>query len=677
MSVRLLDITATAHRDGNRIDLSWTNPAPAANPGVRVVRREGGHPSTIGDGVVVAHGTGLTAATDTGLHGERVYYYTLFPFHGDPPQYEPDPHNRASAMATAPYDFAGQLYAMLPAIYRRYDAQRLPRAGTGLPEDAAKGVLRRFLDLPGGELDRLYSHARAALALADPDRVDGRLLPLLAQWIGWRTDHGLPVPAQRNEIRAAPRIYQAVGGIPTLDATVARVTRWANRTKEFVHNVARSNQPERLNLWSASRPAGGVFTPGALASVNFAYDGRPAAVREADGSVLAFFHTRRQHGWDIWAKRFAGGVWQPSVPVVDRPGTDKAPAAALQGGRLWLFWHSYDPDAPPGRRWQLWFTTRTGNDWAAPAVFGDPDTERRLPAAVADNTGGVWLFWLERMGGIWQLRYNRHDGTGWQLGVPATLPPDAGAPPRVQDDLFALFHPGSPGQRLWLFWARQESGGAGGPARWSVVYRIKQGTDPTAADWSPIRPLPKAGTGAYHDREPAALLAAGGNIELFFGSTQNGGWSVSRNLLATGPLTWGGNQRVGTGPHSQRAPLAVDTGTGTLLVYRSNESIGYASTAFGATRTLDHRYAGTTTVDTGATAKLALRGRFEDFQTYTYDTGTGGVRANDDRIARDTVGLYLTPDAADSAQIEATISRLAGVLAEFTPVTARAVFVTP
>jgi hypothetical protein len=82
-------------------------------------------------------------------------------------------------------------------------------------------------------------------------------------------------------------------------------------------------------------------------------------------------------------------------------------------------------------------------------------------------------------------------------------------------------------------------------------------------------------------------------------------------------------------------------------------------------------------VDTTGTAKLALRGAFEDFQTYTYDAGSGGVRRNADRIARDTVGLYLTPDIADPDEIKAIISRLANVLPGFMPVTARAVFITP
>lgn len=656
--MRLLDLTATAHTDGHRIDLAWAYPKNAEFPGVRVVRRDDRHPQdpkVEDDGVVVAHGIGLTSASDRDLKGERTYYYTLIPFKNDPPDYEPDPHNRTSAMATAKYDFAGRMYGLLPAIYRRYDEENQQ--------------LRRFLDLPGAELDRLYSLAQAALRLTDPDLVDGRLLQLLAGWIGWRTDFGLPIDKQRNEIRFAPRLYQTIGGVPTLDATVTRVTDWPNRTKEFVHNVARSNRPERLNLWSSIRDGAGNWPAATLASVNFSYDGRPAAIHEADGSTSVFFHTERPHGWDIWTKRFAGGEWKASEPVVDRPGIDKHPATARQGDRVWLFWQAYDQN-----EWRIWFITRTDDKWSAPAVFGDTTAQRRLPAAVTDASGGVWLFWLENTAGSWHVRYNRHNGTDWQLSTAATLPLDAGADPRVEDDLFLLFHPTRTDRRLWLFWARQDPTA---PNRWSIVYRIKTGLDPAVADWSQIRPLPKPGTGAYHDRQPAVLLAANGDIELFWSSTQTGGWAIQRNILAVDPLTWGANAPVAAADqYSRKGPLAMDTDAGTLLAFRSNESIPYESSVYKASHTLDNRYAGTTTVDIAAAAKGKLRDKFGDIQTYTYDTGTGagGARTNDDRISRDTVGLFLSPTTDDPAEVTTAISRLAGVLADFLPATTRPVF---
>lgn len=656
--MRLLDIAATGHPDGNRIDLTWSAP-PGPPSGVRVVRGEGSHPSTPDDGVVVAHALGITGATDTGLLGERFYYYTLFPFTGEPPVFTPDPHNHAGAMAIAPYGFAEQLYGLLPAIYRRYDAERTPAQRPDGPAGLILGQLRGFLDLPGGELDRLYSLLRAALSATDVDRVDGNLLPLLAEWIGWPPDFRLPVGAQRNEIRSAPRVYQTVGAVPTVDATVARLTGWANRTKEFVHNVARSNTPERLNLWSSVRGAGGNWSAPELASVNFAADGRPSVVREPDGALLFFFHTTRSHGSDIWSKRFRAGVWEASEPVIDRPGVDANPAAAVQGATLWLFWQTYDT------RWRISFATRAGRTWSAPAIFGDANTERRAPTAVPDDNGGVWLFWLERVSGIWQIRYNRHNGTIWQLPNPATFPLDGGAPPRAEDDLFVLFHPTNTTQRLWLFWARHEPNG-----RWAVFSRVKAGLDPAANDWSPVRQVPKPGTGGYHDRLPAAL-PSGTDVEVFWSTTQNGGWSVTRNTVNASTFTWGTNQQITTGPYTRRAPVAVDTGSGVLLMYRASDSILRHSTVFGATSTLDNSGAGTTTVDTGATAKLALRGTYEDFITYTYDTG----RTGEDRIARDTVGLFLTPTTTNQDEIDAGVARLAGALPDFMPLTARAVFI--
>ena len=670
--MRLVGITAVARPEGNGIDLAWTNPDPVRRPGVRVVRRRDGHPAHPDDGTVVADAAGLARHSDTGLRGETVYYYGLFPYAGDPREYDPDPRNRVSATALSPYDFAGLLYSMLPSIYRRYDAA----PGDGAGDAGGAGPLRRFLDLPGSELDRLYSSARILLRVMDVDRVDGALLPLLAHWIGWRTNHTLPVQAQRNEIRFAPRVYQTIGGLDAVGATVARVTGWGNRTKEYVHNVARTNQPERLNLWSVVREAAGAVSAPEPASVNFSHDGRPALVREADGSVLAIYHTHRRHGSDIWAKRHtADGGWQPSAPLVDRPGTDKHPSAARAGNRLWLFWQTQGPAAAAGAQdWRLAFVTRTGRQWSAPEIFGDPGTERRMPAVVADDDG-VWLFWLERMEGAWRLRYNRHDGDHWQLATPQTFPLDGKQDPRVEEDLHVLCRPGATDGALWAFWTRQEPAGPPGQTRRSIAFRVKRDLDPAILDWSPVRTVPKSGAGTYHDRQPYALAAGGDAIELTWSTTLDGGPTVVSGTLDPGQLAWSPTRTVVGGPHAGRAPAAVDIDGGrTLFVYRSERSIAHT---LGALQTLDSRYSGTTTVDTRWTAKLALRGAFEDFQTYVYDAGARRVRTNDDRIARDTVGLFLEPDTTDPDEVRAAVDRLAETLRNFMPVTARAVFVTP
>ena len=654
-------LLALPHPLGNRIDLRWSNPEPAKYRGVRVVRREGTYPTGPRDGALVAEGAGLVAAVDPKLRAETVYYYSLFPYSGDPPQYA-DTHSRVSAMATGSYDFAGLMYELLPALYRRYDAPRRPAPGAAVdPVDRDRGVLRRFLDLPGSQLDQLYSFARAALSLHDVDRVDGRLLPLLAQWIGWRTDHGLPLRAQRNEIRFAPDLYRALGAVPTVTATASRVTGRPARVKEYVHNVARTNQPEQLNLWALTRPARGAWREAQLTSMNVAHDGAVAHVREPNGDDLFLYHCLRRSGWDIWAKGRADGTWRPSGPLVSRPGVDKYPAAAMQADRLWLFWNGWDPAGPV--HWRMWFRTRTGDTWSEPEVLPGAEGHRRNPAAVVDDAGGLWLFWRELSGTAWRIRYNRHDGTRWQLDPPATMPDDAGAPVWADDDLVALFHPTGAG-RLWLFWARQEPGGPTGQRRWSVAWRVKGGLDPgTGADWSPVRTVPKADAGD-HDREPAPLATPEGNVELFWASTRAGDWALVRAELDVSTASWGPAEQIGGGPFTSRAPLAVTIENGeTLLVYRSNRSLTYGT---GSPRTLDTRFAGTTTVRAGDRAKLALRGRFEDVLTYTYEHGGRG------RIARDAVGVFLAPGHVPTELTGQAPARLADVL----PVTVRA-FVIP
>jgi hypothetical protein len=685
----LKDITAIPHPDGNRIDLHWINPDPVNYPGVCIVRRMGTHPISPQDGVIVAEGDNLEYTIDDGgercytvpdspLQGETVYYYAWFPYAGDQPDNAaPDPANRAAAMVTSPYGMAEQMDELLPAIYHRYDAALAQAAGT---EDQP-GPLRRFLDLPGGQLDQLYSYARAMLNLYDLDKVDGRLLPLLAQWIGWQTDYRREFDTQRNEIRNAPYIYQTTGIIPTVEATVNRILGWESRTKEFVHNVVLSNQPERLNLWVLQRAGNGTW-PGAgeLLSLDFAYSGRAAAARASDDTVWLFYHTLQKDRWEIWYKTLTGGpaadgyTWSPSQPLSDGQYLDRHPTA-VRHDQIWVFWESYDDR---NQTWCIRFRIR-GSDGAWSGIetlkfTASRENERRAPVAVTDQDGGLWLFWLEKTDSRWQLYYNRHNGSGWELNIPMRFPFSGGFNPRVEDDIFVLFNPGDVTRPppLWVFWARKEKLGHTGQTRWQIAYRSKANLDPRHSGWSAIFHLPKGEWVEADDREPTAWINEQGKLELFWSSTRDGSWSIWRTLLSEGiPIP----EPVTRTPYSQRAPLPLPHGGAFLLIYRSNESLTYRSTVYTATETLDARYAGCTTVDARNTGKIALRKQFNDFQTYTYETGRNGQRGEQDWYARDTVGIYLTPTTEDPAVISENHRRIKDVLKQFLPIQVRAVFI--
>jgi hypothetical protein len=734
--MRLQEITATPHPAGNRIDLHWINPDPNNYPGVRVVRREGTHPVTPQDGIVVVEGRGLNFAVDAQLKGETVYYYTLFPFKGRPPVYHLDPHNRVSAMATAAYNFAGQMYDLLPAIYHRYDTA-FPKADSDKvsEEDKQTGQLRRFLDLPGGQLDQLYSFARAMFDLYNLEKTDGRLLPLLAQWIGWQTDYRLEIDAQRNELRNAPHVYKTIGIIPTVEATVKRIFGWESRTKEFVHNVFLSNCPERLNLWLGEQNSRGQWsTPTEPFSLDFAYEGRPAAVLDGSGIFWLFYHTLKKGRWEIWYKTLvtfnlplafepdldegivsldlqrvfatAGFLlsrditikkqgsgwrladrengqsylikkgdaqltvyrWAPSQPLSSGTHLERHPTAAIQGDKLWIFWDSYDGVS---QRWEIRYRTRTGGQWSSIDTFPDSGIDRRRPWAVADNLGGLWLFWLEQVGTEWRLKYNRHDGLTWSAS-PQDFPVEGD--PKVESNLFVLFHPSDATQPLWVFWSRKAPTGEPNQTRWQIAYRVKQSLDPAAADWRVVRTLPKE-TPDVDDREPAALIAAAGNVELFWSSTRDGSWSIWRASVDGATHNWRSFEQITGTPYSQRDPLPISRGADALLLYRSNASLVYNSTVYGASETRDGRYAGCTTVDTRNLAKRGLRGQYEDFQVYTYDAGQNGKRTDRNWYARDTIGMYLTPTTDDPALIIRNRKLIESVLRQFLPIQVRVVFI--
>jgi phage tail-like protein len=749
----LQHLTASPNPNGNRIDLSWTIPADSTYTGVRVVRRTGSYPENPDDGVNVAQDDALEAASDTGLRGEQVYYYMVFPYVGLPTAFEIDDKNRMSAMATSPQEFGAYMYDLLPSIYRRYD------------KDTQS--LKQFLEIFGSQFDQMQSFAKAALKLARLDDANGAFLPLLAQWIGWRIDNKLSLRAQRGEIRNAPALYKTVGLIPTMEATAKRMSGWESRTKEFVHNVFSSNRAETLNIWSRIRDAGGNWSENpVLTSMDYAYDGRPASALDSNEIRWLFYHTQRKGNWEIWFKTSptetisssfqdqlsdgpisavllnalnrAGLVLLPSAAittvtpdrawrigdgtnryvveriderllvysvsaglaefsaseplVVGEPAIHKHPAVALQGQLLWLFWSTHDQRE---NRWRIRYRTRSDARWSEtgpaepdptvdidrnPFASGgvyDPGPQRRFATPAVDGGDRLWLFWLENDGAGWRLRYNRHDGANW--GTPVDLPV-AGGDPRVSADVCVLIEASIPTPRIYLFWSRMAETSTPSRERWEVAYAVKEDLNLDDANWSAVQSLPKdTANDDHHDREPCVILS-GTDVELFWSSNRgDAGWSIWRSILTDHTTnTWDAAQTelLTPGAYSQRNPLPLVSDGNTLLIHRSNQGIAFKSRVYGATETVDERYAGSTTMDVRQGQKLVLRKRYEDIQHYTYDSGQAGVRGNDDWIARDTVGVYLKSSTLSEEEIESGVARLKPVLKEFMPATDRAVFIT-
>lgn len=557
---------ARPHLLGRRIELSWVNPPASAfagagaQVGVRVVRRERTFPLGPDDGTVVYDESGpvVERLSDRGLAPLIRYYYTVFAFDGT--SYHAGDGSVASALATDEYGLGERLYRMLPAVHQRED--RPPRADElrelapetleGLralpPELRGTGQLRRFMAAAGSTLGLMRSTAEGLRQLHDVDRVPPQYLPLLAAFLDWRIDRTLPLYAQRNEARAAPRLYRTVGTVPNLRAIVTRYTGWQTRVAEYAQHIARSNQPAQGNLfalrettsgWRGADEAadllgfgpgnteatGGVGTPATLVGgVAGPFRLRPGMVVTVAADGLLPVTVRFQPGD---AASLAGATTAEVAAALDRELPDLA-VTARADGRLEL--RSQTGDGAPALRIEAEETSLVSLDGAPGG---------RL-ATVATGPGAFRVFYavadpLEPV----DDRAARRAAAGQPFArppVPGEVGGDGPAP--VQESPWL---PAAPLSRLRTKAFRQ--------GRWGDSTEVFPGTT-VAAGEPAAAPLPPAGPGT----PPSVLLVW----------TEDPGTATARLRHATGTL---GTPRPAVLVGERSAPLPVPH-RGLLVVRR-------------------------------------------------------------------------------------------------------------
>ena len=323
MQVR--DFKAESNSRGGRIDLSWINPTLSEFPGfmgVRILRRKLTQPETAIQGgqvspvaptqIVFDSGPAAPGASgffsDQGLKNETVYYYAAVAYSAT----QVSPLVFASALATTPYQTADDLYRELPGFYRQFDTVTPPDAPGLDPAAIEKGQLRRSAEMFGEQFDLLRSYARAMRDFQQIDRIDGALLPLLAEWIGWQNDFTLSYAKQRNEISYTSHFHRTTGIAANLRATINRLTTWDAQVKEFVHNIFLTNAPEQLIIKERER-IGANWQAERLITTDIAYEGRPAATRSSDGRLWLFYHARQSVGRQ-------GAAQQSAIQPATAPG---------------------------------------------------------------------------------------------------------------------------------------------------------------------------------------------------------------------------------------------------------------------------------------------------------------------------------------------------------------------
>jgi phage tail-like protein len=373
--VQVSNLRAEADPRGGRVELSWVTPRAVDFPdfrGVKVLRRAGSYPDAqqlaADPGVFDDDetGAGLPAAfTDTGLKAETVYYYAVAAYDGaHPPNHFV---SYVSALATAAYGTGERMYEELPGQYQRFDTVLPPDAPLLDPLDSQKGQLRRFVEMFGLQFDLMRSYASVMRSFSDVERVDGALLPLLAQWLGWQTDYSLPLSKQRNEVRYAPHFYRTTGIAANLKATLNRLTTWDAQLKEFAHNVMRANDPERLTINEMTRRQG-TWGAARETTADWSFEGRPSVVSEGEGQQWLFYHARHKaraagsgggettrDSSHVWFKLCNFGEWLPAQQLTDGASLNRAPCAVRReaDGSFLVFYHAPVADGLGGRATRL------------------------------------------------------------------------------------------------------------------------------------------------------------------------------------------------------------------------------------------------------------------------------------------------------------------------------------
>lgn len=402
--MRPLDVTAEPDERGGIIRLSWTVP-PGDYKGTRVYRRESTYPDPggadgsalllddptprpAGQAVRFVDAGNVSGSRTVPLKGKTVYYYAVVAYDSAAklsPAY-------VSAMATSPYQTGADLYNNLPGVYQTFDTVTPPPSPTLDPGDRDKGQLQRLLEMFGLQFDLIRSFAAGVQDFHKPETVDGNLLPLLAQWIGWPTSYASPLAKQRREVSDAPHVWATVGVAANLRATLNRLVTWDARFKEYAHNVFLANNPEQLYISETRNPGAGIGPPQPV-TLDVAHEGRPSACRTADGRPVLFYHARQSapvpgaaaryvDRFHLWVKVFDRSAWLPARRLTWDGELNRAPAAlARADGTFWLFWTDFEPpaDAPTGHiRLQQ---VALGRGASGAAV----ETANPGPFALADN----------------------------------------------------------------------------------------------------------------------------------------------------------------------------------------------------------------------------------------------------------------------------------------------------
>lgn len=308
--------------------------------------------------------------------------------------------------------------------------------------------------------------------------------------------------------------------------------------------------------------------------------GRSGTLTDSHGMTWVFRYSQKSGSAAFWYRRYdpATGTWTEDTELV----TDSIPDAPVfvvedHAANLWVFWMHIPPES--GALYTIWYNVylRVDEGWMGEEKLTEGTTRADLPrAAVVDDRGGVWVFWMSfpAGGGALTLWCRRFDPASWSWDreTQLTLGPNSDSGPEVVVD--------GRGD-IWAFWWRNTSGNND---IWCNRF------DAARNAWVGESRLTSHATA---DMNPAPVVDQDGSVWLFWSSDRNGRSDVFYNRLNPATGAWGVETQLIGGNNTYDTPGAPlldtrgdlwlfgesgDGQTSTLWYRRFNRDSGWGHT---------------------------------------------------------------------------------------------------
>ncbi len=235
----------------------------------------------------------------------------------------------------------------------------------------------------------------------------------------------------------------------------------------------------------------------------------PSALYASNGNIWLFWSSTRNGNSDIWYMRYnpandSGGLETPFPLNTDIDDTFPV-TVEDSNDNIWVFWISDHPDNEIGTLYYGRYndTTLWQGDTLSDDIVYPTNILEVSRMAVADSSGGVWVFWQSSENDIWSNHYT--PGGGWQGNEQRTSSTD------IDNSPYAV---AASNGDIWLFWSRTTGSNTD---IWSARYERSTGA------WQAESPVT---SNSAVDRNPVAIEDDSGTMWVFWLSDRSGNLDI-------------------------------------------------------------------------------------------------------------------------------------------------------